>query len=475
MAVAQDSPDEKVALRRRGALNLGLMAINPNEDNIPHPRLRPRTRSTLPRLPPHPPQTPQEEDVAPESSALDSDSQSESDTTVHPTTQSLSNVRRASDSFYVVQVGTSALFYYHADLKQPPRDPRPLPPLPPLPGHHTTPSSECVSITVTHKTQNYIVDITGCADAQAIREHQLRVTDNPHAGLDIYCTGPDGAIVGSPLDNNQLLIECVQFGDDSGSLKFLARHADPPVVTPARIGGTMLERQSATDIIQNLVSHGCQDITANLDLPSCSEFPFSSGGSGDVYRGRLRNGLRIAIKGVRILDPSGGGSEQQQKHLKQYIQSLPKERTQDNILVSNDGEPLVTDFGNAVLRERTLKFTSTTTGHKISSRWTAPELLHGDPYSFEADVYALGMTILEVVTEDVPYATIHREVAVIAAILTGVLPERPQAQIPNASTFGDALWALLNECWILDPIKRPTAAAVRDKMRVLELDEPIIR
>ncbi|KAG8683912.1 hypothetical protein FRC09_015731, partial [Ceratobasidium sp. 395] len=301
---------------------------------------------------------------------------------------------------------------------------------------------------------------------------------------------------------------------------------------------------SATDIIRNLVSHGCQDITANLDLPSCSEFPFSSGGSGDVYRGRLRNGLRIAIKGVRILDPSGGGSEQQQKHLKHAAREIhtwsklqhphvlvllglvqyrgricmvspwmkrgslrnhmertpgrkrsqlctkiagavsylhesgvspPKERTQDNILVSNDGEPLVTDFGNAVLRERTLKFTSTTTGHKISSRWTAPELLHGDPYSFEADVYALGMTILEVVTEDVPYATIHREVAVIAAILTGVLPERPQAQIPSTSTFGEALWALLNECWTLDPMKRPTAAAVRDKMRVLELDEPISR
>ncbi|KAG8777665.1 hypothetical protein FRC12_000266 [Ceratobasidium sp. 428] len=301
MAVAQD---EKVALRRRGALNLGLMAINLDEDNTPHPRLRPRTRSTLPRPPPHPPQTPQEDDVAPESSALDSDSQPESDTTVHPTTQSLSNVRRASDSFYVIQ---------------PPRGPRPLPP---LPAHDTSLFSECVSITVTHKTQNYIVDITGCADAQAIREHQLRVTDNPHAGLDIYCTGPDGVIVGGPLDNNQLLIECLQFDDNGGSLKFVAQYADPSVVTPARIGGTMLERQSATDIIQNLVSHGCQDITANLDLPSCSEFPFSSGGSGDVYRGRLRNGLRIAIKGVRILDPSGGGSEQQQKHLKHAAREI---------------------------------------------------------------------------------------------------------------------------------------------------------
>ncbi|KAG8680567.1 hypothetical protein FRC08_016196, partial [Ceratobasidium sp. 394] len=40
-----------------------------------------------------------------------------------------------------------------------------------------------------------------------------------------------------------------------------------------------------------------------------------------------------------------------------------------NVLVSSDGAPLLTDFGNATLQEYTLQFTDTTTKNQITTRW----------------------------------------------------------------------------------------------------------
>ncbi|KAG9127216.1 hypothetical protein FRC07_000134, partial [Ceratobasidium sp. 392] len=62
-----------------------------------------------------------------------------------------------------------------------------------------------------------------------------------------------------------------------------------------------------------------------------------------------------------------------------------------NVLVSDDGVAMLTDFGNAVLTLSTLKFTGKDIECRISVRWTAPEILEGSSYSRQADVYALGM------------------------------------------------------------------------------------
>ncbi|KAG8710574.1 hypothetical protein FRC08_016981 [Ceratobasidium sp. 394] len=138
-----------------------------------------------------------------------------------------------------------------------------------------------------------------------------------------------------------------------------------------------------------------------------------------------------------------------------------------NVLVSDEGVPMITDFGNAVLQHGTLQFTETAWGSGFTARWTAPEILEGkEIQSKAADVYALGMTILEIITGRIPYFNLIN----IAVILTAIVvnkesPRRPEESIPPKSRHGDALWLLLESCWEYEPEKRPGAAKVVEIMK----------
>ncbi|KAF8604112.1 kinase-like protein [Ceratobasidium sp. AG-I] len=136
-----------------------------------------------------------------------------------------------------------------------------------------------------------------------------------------------------------------------------------------------------------------------------------------------------------------------------------------NVLISDDETPMLTDFGNAVLQESSLKFTESTTGSGLSPRWAAPELINGSgTHSFAADVYALGMTILETITGKLPYSE-RSDLGVYAVLLfSEEVPLRPEDSIPSSSKDGDTLWVLLTACWARDRESRPSADQARDIM-----------
>ncbi|KAG9076800.1 hypothetical protein FS749_011373 [Ceratobasidium sp. UAMH 11750] len=283
-----------------------------------------------------------------------------------------------------------------------------------------------------------------------------------------------------------------------------------------------------SEVIAHLGTRGCPDPGDQLDEASCSKYPISNGGYGDIYRAKLKNGTEVAIKTMRLLLDAEG-----QKHIKHaarelytwskcrhrnvqqllgllefrdqigmvsawevngdlssYLQRYPEtDRYQisaqiaeglaylhqsgiahgdlkgSNILVSAAGIPLLSDFGNATLHEYTLKFTSTATKSSISVRWAAPELIKGaTTYSAPADVYALGMTILEAITGTPPW-TGKAELAVIFAVVSKECPQRPLEHIPADSSRGDMLWTLLKRCWLYEPGDRPSASEVKDFMQ----------
>ncbi|KAG8739607.1 hypothetical protein FRC12_016264 [Ceratobasidium sp. 428] len=137
-----------------------------------------------------------------------------------------------------------------------------------------------------------------------------------------------------------------------------------------------------------------------------------------------------------------------------------------NVLISQGGVGQLADFGNAKLEEYTLKFTKTSTKEAMSSRWAAPELFEGNSCTYATDVYALGMTILEAITGDVPWTGKSERAVLFAITIKRGCPERPEEYIPSNSEHGDTLWSLLKSCWEFQPEGRPSAADVAQAVSV---------
>ena len=97
-------------------------------------------------------------------------------------------------------------------------------------------------------------------------------------------------------------------------------------------------------------------------------------------------------------------------------------------------------------------------------RWMSPELLdpaqlgakNGRPTK-ESDCYALGMVVLEVLTGKVPFSHCSN-LLVMRKIIEGEHPDRPTG--PEAVWFTDDLWAVLEQCWLHEPERRPTIKGV---------------
>jgi len=98
----------------------------------------------------------------------------------------------------------------------------------------------------------------------------------------------------------------------------------------------------------------------------------------------------------------------------------------------------------------------------------APELLlptkfgleKGVP-SKEADIYALGMTIYQVLTGKRPFLQ-RRKARIICAVILGERPAKPK----DAEDIGmtDDLWDLLEECWREDRRMRPNISGTQRRL-----------
>ena len=101
----------------------------------------------------------------------------------------------------------------------------------------------------------------------------------------------------------------------------------------------------------------------------------------------------------------------------------------------------------------------------------APELPHSARFglekgvpSKEADIYALGMTMYQVLTGQWPFYP-KREAEVVLAVVSGERPPKPE----NAEEIGmtEAVWDLMEKCWREDRTKRPDASQVLRKFFII--------
>jgi eukaryotic-like serine/threonine-protein kinase len=143
-----------------------------------------------------------------------------------------------------------------------------------------------------------------------------------------------------------------------------------------------------------------------------------------------------------------------------------------NILITDDGDVKVTDFGIArAVSEASMTVTGTTLG---SVHYFSPEQARGDEVTGASDVYALGIVLYEMLTgrrpfegdsaagvalkrltEDPRPPTTHRPVpAGLSAVVMRALERDPERRYPDAGAFAEALRA-----WQRDPAAAPPAAA----------------
>ncbi|KAJ7649114.1 kinase-like domain-containing protein [Mycena polygramma] len=134
-----------------------------------------------------------------------------------------------------------------------------------------------------------------------------------------------------------------------------------------------------------------------------------------------------------------------------------------NVLVDNSGKSLLCDFGLARLKAdaATRTFSHVEASQIVGSRnWMAPEVLMGSRYRVTSDVYAFGMTLYELYTDETPLFTVPYTDLVDIVVHRGVRPERPDPR--DGRAMQEELWVLAEQCWVADAHKRPTATQLHD-------------
>ncbi|KAF8608180.1 kinase-like protein [Ceratobasidium sp. AG-I] len=296
----------------------------------------------------------------------------------------------------------------------------------------------------------------------------------------------------------------------------------PPLVT----GKTQINK-----IMNCLVQHGCQDVTADIDFKVENHY-IARGGFGTVYSGRLCNGRSVVIKCLEVLTNQNWADEDYDDNLKhtarelhtwskcnhpgilpllgmarfrgriamvspfmpngrldRYIARNPSvdrlelatqiagalaylhgkgithgDLKAANVLVSEEGYAKLADFGSAVVSPCTLEM-NLTESFGCSLRWAAPEVLEmgSNGQTAHADVYALGMTLLEIFTGQLPFAETNEMAVCCAVVMRKELPPRiPFCGLSAGEKSGDEVWKLLVHCWAHLPESRPTALHVKN-------------
>ncbi|KAK7680331.1 hypothetical protein QCA50_016571 [Cerrena zonata] len=139
-----------------------------------------------------------------------------------------------------------------------------------------------------------------------------------------------------------------------------------------------------------------------------------------------------------------------------------------NILIDEDLHVRLADFGVAVLADASSS-SGISTRSGGAARWCPPEVLKGEPSSFESDIYAFGCVCIELYTLDLPFPELN-DAQVVAKILKGFRPKRPSPE----TGIQLYIWSLARRCWTVKS-SRPDIANVIDSLanqRIIPLTVP---
>ncbi|CAE7145379.1 unnamed protein product [Rhizoctonia solani] len=289
-------------------------------------------------------------------------------------------------------------------------------------------------------------------------------------------------------------------------------------------------KMSTQQMFECLRWAGCVDLSSQMDSRQAKAMIASGGGFGDIWKGELHNGGKVAIKawrtnalgqceyktlkraarelylwsqmdhphihrlqGVILFRDQylGMVSEWMDNgNLHEYLLKHPRaDRYQLcthitsgleymhsrgmvhgdlkalNVLVSSDGIARLSDFDFSVMSEvSNLLFSESSNSRPGTIRWSAPEILLEEVHqkTTQADVYALGMTMLEIFTGEAPYPDCRSDISVIRTVERGILPTRPTELAHDHKS--NMMWELLVRCWSRNSSERPSSGQVDEAL-----------
>ena len=147
-----------------------------------------------------------------------------------------------------------------------------------------------------------------------------------------------------------------------------------------------------------------------------------------------------------------------------------------NILVTTEGQVKILDFGVARATDADLQATTQTNVGQIigTIQYMSPEQAGGDPQELDtrADIYALGVTLYELLTERLPYDLEDKKIHDAVRIITTQDPTPLSAN--NRALRGD-VQTIVSTALAKEKYRRyPTAAALAADIRRSLADEPIL-